>query len=153
SELPTRCAILRLPNAPVLDLRRARAVSAEKPPGNGLTMKMDYFASQAMQEYLQREITRHAEYADHEVCDAGFWDVDTSTDAGLGWHNDFNWNGFLRADNRSYHGWFVNSRTDDCNFTLAVSTDPRFNECNAAVRTKIFYVAGNDVIEPDIVVP
>jgi len=145
--------ILRLSNSPTLDLSRARTESAVKPSGNSLTMKFDYFSSMIMEEYLQKELMARGNFKDYKVCDVGIWDANASTDDGLRWHNDYNWNGFLRPDNRSFHGWFVNSYTDDCNFTLAVSTDSKYNECNASTRTKIFYIASDDVIKPDVIMP
>jgi hypothetical protein len=122
-ELAVGHRLLRLENAPTVDLSRGRSYGGAKPPGNSLTMKVDYLASRTMEEYLQKEVVRRGEFKDYQVFDVGFFDAHASTDDGLGWHNDFNWNGFLRPDNKSFHGWFVNSCTDDCNFTLAISTD------------------------------
>lgn len=152
-ELGVGHRFLKLEHAPTLDLSRASTRSAVRPPGNSLTTKTDYFASKTMEEYLQKELVRRGTFKDYQVCDVGFFAANASTDDGLGWHNDFNWNGFLRPDNKSFHGWFVNSFSDDCNFTLAISTDSAFNECNANTRTMIFYVRNDDIIKPDLIVP
>jgi hypothetical protein len=152
-ELCVECQILQLANAPKMNLSRARTLNAPKPPGNSLTMKIDIYSSRRMEEYLRNEIGRLGSYKDYDVCDVGFWDANSATDVGLGWHNDFNWNRLLAPNNRSFHGWFINSLSADCNFTLAVSTDCAFNECNSNVNKKIFYIKNDDAIKPDVVVP
>ena len=93
-------------------------------------MKIDYLSSLKMQSYLQVQLVEKGAFKGYTVCDVGFWDLDVSTDSGFSWHNDHNWNAFLRPDNKTLHGWFVNSCTDDCNSTLAVSTNSNYNECN-----------------------
>jgi hypothetical protein len=97
------CELLTFQNSAVLDLSKARALSAIKPPGNSLTRKVDYFSSKQMKKYLNDEFGKRKKFKNYEVCDVGFWDANPSTDIGLGWHNDFNWNRLLSPHNISFH--------------------------------------------------
>jgi hypothetical protein len=146
--------ILTLEPAPAITMASARKLDLEYgAAGEHVTMKVDFLSSQVMTEYLREQLVLRGGFSDHEVCDVGFWDLDVSTDSGFSWHHDHNWNSLLRPDHRSYHGWFVNSCTADCNSTLAISTDYRFNECNANEVIEIGDIRDNDVIKPDVIVP
>jgi hypothetical protein len=154
SETRVRAKLLELPPPPQVRLTHARRLSnAFGSAGEFITMKVDPLSSRLMKEFLHEQLVARGGFDDYEVCDVGFWDLDIATDTGFSWHNDNNWNSFLRPDHRTYHGWFVNSATPGCNSTLAVSTNARYNECNTNVVLGITDIRDNDVITPDFVAP
>ncbi|MDB4955291.1 MAG: hypothetical protein JWO36_2860 [Myxococcales bacterium] len=121
--------------------------------GEFISLKNDWEACMTMQAFLSNELTKRRGFIDYDVSDVGFFDLNIATDSGFSWHHDSNWTSFLRPTNRTYHGWFVYSCTPDCNSTLAVSGEPRFNECNTNVVLGIRSIKDNEAIKPNIIAP
>ncbi len=148
--------VLTLDDPPAIKLPKRKANSGNSDygyVGEFISMRNDFFACSTMQEFLGKKLCSRPEFAGYQVSDVGFWDLDVSSDTGFSWHNDNNWNEFLVPNNRTYHGWLVCSCTDDCNTTLAVSSEVKYNGSNSNVVLGITDIGDDDAIKPDLIAP
>ncbi|MDX2090057.1 MAG: hypothetical protein SFX73_19525 [Kofleriaceae bacterium] len=145
--------ILTLSEPPPIKLPKRKFITDYGYVGELISMRNDFRACSTMQDFFVRELCSRPEFADYTICDVGFWDLDISSDSGFSWHNDNNWNEYIIPQNRTYHGWFVYSATDDCNTTLAVSGNVNYNGSNSNVVLGITDIDDDDAIKPDLIAP